>query len=281
MSYAFKTALLLAVLTGILLGVGYLVGGVGGLTIAIVLSVLMNFGMYLWSDKIALKMYRAQKADPKKHKQLIDIVRELSQKADIPMPAVYVVPSQTPNAFATGRGPKKASVAATEGILHLLSKHELKGVIAHELAHVKNRDVLIATVAATIAGIISYVAFMARWAAIFGGFGGDGDGENILSLLVLAILTPLLATIIQLAISRSREYAADAGGARIVGHGEYLARALEKLEGANKRRPMRASTEAGASLFIVNPFSRQGLTQLFSTHPPVKERVKRLRTMYG
>ncbi|MBW2982943.1 zinc metalloprotease HtpX [Candidatus Woesearchaeota archaeon] len=281
MSYAFKTALLLAVLTGILLGVGYLVGGASGLTIAIVLSVLMNFGMYLWSDKIALKMYRAQKADPKKHKELISIVRELSQKADIPMPSVYVVPSQTPNAFATGRGPKKASVAATEGILHLLSKHELKGVIAHELAHVKHRDVLIATVAATIAGIISYVAFMARWAAIFGGMGGDGDGENILSLLVLAILTPLLATIIQLAISRSREYAADAGGASIVGHGEYLARALEKLEGANKRRPMRASTEAGASMFIVNPFSRQGLTRLFSTHPPVQERVKRLRTMYG
>mgnify|MGYP006288025123 CR=1 FL=1 len=281
MSYVFKTTLLLAVLTGILLGVGYLAGGTGGLTIAIVLSVLMNFGMYFWSDKIALKMYRAKPADPKQHKELISIVKELSQKAGMPTPSVYVVPSQTPNAFATGRGPSKASVAATEGILQLLSKNELKGVIAHELSHVKHRDVLIATVAATIAGIISYVAFMARWAAIFGGFGGDGDGENILSLLVLAILTPLLATIIQLAISGSREYAADAGGAKLVGHGEYLARALEKLEGMNKRKPMRASTEAGASLFIVNPFSRQGLTNLFSTHPPVKERIKRLRTMYG
>ncbi|MBD3209105.1 zinc metalloprotease HtpX, partial [Candidatus Woesearchaeota archaeon] len=278
MSNALKTAVLLAALTGVLLLVGQLVGGVRGLTIAIIFSVLINFVMYYSSDRIALAMYRAHPADEHKDRELFQTVRELAQRADLPMPKVYIIPSQTPNAFATGRNPQHASVAVTQGIQGLLSKHELKGVIAHELAHVKHRDILIATVAATIAGIISYVAMMARWAAIFGGFGGRDGDNNIVSLLVLAVLTPILAVIIQLAISRSREFAADAGGAKIMGHGEYLANALQKLEAANKRHPLRFGTESGASLFIVNPFAGRAFIKLFSTHPPVKERVKRLRT---
>lgn len=276
-----KTGVLLVGLTALLLFVGNLVGGPTGLTIAIIFSVLINFGMYFWSDKLALAMYKAKPADPQHDKELIEIVKELSQKANLPMPKVYIIPTMTPNAFATGRNPKHASVAATKGIMELLTKHELKGVIAHELAHIKHRDILIATIAATIAGVISYIAVMARWAAIFGGMGGDRDGNNIVSLLVLAILTPLLALIIQMAISRSREFAADAGGAKLVGHGEHLARALEKLDGANKRHPLRFGSEAGASLFIVNPFSGRSFIKLFSTHPSTQERVKKLRTFYG
>lgn len=281
MSNALKTTVLLASLTALLLVVGQLVGGMMGLSIAIALSVLINVGMYFASDRIALSMYHAKPADEHADKELISIVRELSEKARLPMPKVYVIPTMTPNAFATGRDPKHASVAATKGIMELLDRNELRGVIAHELSHVKHRDILIATVAATLAGIIGYVATMARWAAIFGGFGGGRDGENILSLLVLAVLTPILAVIIQLAISRSREFAADAGGAKLIGHGEYLARALEKLEGANRRHPFRFGPEAGASLFIVNPFSGRAFVKLFSTHPSTEERVKRLRSMYG
>lgn len=280
MSSAFKTTILLAALTGLLLLVGGLIGGKTGLTVAIIVSVAINFALFFWSDKLALMMYSAKKADPARDKHLIAMVKELSERAALPMPAVYIIESPNPNAFATGRSPSHATVAVTTGIQSLLSEKELKGVIAHELAHIKHRDILIATVAATIAGVISYIAAMARWAAIFGGFDREGDGENIVSLLVLAILTPLLAVIIQLAISRSREYAADAGSAKIMGNGEYLAQALEKLEKGNKASPMRFGTEAGASLFIVNPFSGRSFIRLFSTHPSTEERIKRLRAMY-
>jgi heat shock protein HtpX len=271
MNPALKTTFLLALLTGILLGVGYLIGGNIGLTIALVLSLVMNFGSWFWSDKIALAMYKAK---PSTNKELNEIVRNLSHKAGLPMPKVYIIPTSTPNAFATGRDPKHASVAATEGLLGLLDKKELEGVIAHELAHIKNRDILIATVAATIAGTIGYIATMAQWTAIFG---GDEEGNNIFTVLILAILAPIIAMIIQLAISRSREYKADDGGKHIIGNGESLARALEKLESANKHNPMKIGSEAGASLFIVNPFSGKALTNLFSTHPSTKERVARLR----
>jgi len=281
MNNTFKTALLLGTLTGLLLITGQLIGGAQGLTIAIIFSLLMNIGSWYWSDKIVLAMYRARPADKHHHKELLSIVRELATKAGLPQPRVYIIPSTTPNAFATGRNPKHASIAVTEGLLDILTREELKGVIAHELSHVKHRDILIATIAATIAGVISYVAMMARWAAIFGGFGGNDreEGHNILSLLVLAVIAPLLAVIIQLAISRSREYAADAGAAKIVGSGEGLARALIKLEHVNNHHPLRLGSETTASLFIVNPFKGRALANLFSTHPPTSERVKRLRRL--
>lgn len=277
-----KTVLLLGCLTGLMLGVGALVGGMSGLTIAIIIAVTINFITYFFSDKIVLAMYKAKPAKEKEYPELYKIVREVSQLANIPLPKVYVLPSMTPNAFATGRNPKNAAVACTQGIMHLLSSTELKGVIAHEMAHIKNRDILIATIAATIAGIISYVAMMAKWAAIFGGFGGrDEGGQNILSLLVLAILAPLIAVIIQLAISRSREYLADETGARFIHNPVALAHALEKLDKGIKHVPMKGGNPTTASLFILNPFKVRGITKLFSTHPPLNERIKRLKNMHG
>jgi heat shock protein HtpX len=276
-----KTVVLLGLLTGLLLWVGQLVGGASGLTIAFAFAIIMNVGSYWFSDKLVLKMYRAKEVKESEQPKLYHIVQEVSQQANIPMPKVYIIPSDNANAFATGRNYKHAAVAATQGILDLLNEDELKGVIAHEIAHVKNRDILISSIAATIAGVIGYVAFMARWAAIFGGFGGrdNNGGNNIVSLLVLAILTPLIAAIIQMAISRSREFLADETGAKIIKSPFGLASALEKLENNAKQHPMRFGNPSTAHLFISNPFRARGLVKFFSTHPPMQERVKRLKNM--
>lgn len=274
-----KTVLLLGALSGLFLFVGDLLGGMQGLTFAIIITLVMNLGSYFYSDKIVLKMYRAKEVH-ETHK-LYKMVNELRQRAKLPMPKVYIIPTPTPNAFATGRDPKHAAVAATEGIMQILSDDELEGVLAHELTHVKNRDTLIATIAASIAGIIGYVAMMARWAAIFGGFGGNNrDNNNILELLVLMFLTPLIATIIQLAISRSREYLADEGGAKISHKPHALASALVKIEESVKRHPFSFGNNATASLFITNPFKGSFVTNLFSTHPKTEERVRRLNRMH-
>ncbi|MFP4111972.1 MAG: zinc metalloprotease HtpX [Candidatus Woesearchaeota archaeon] len=274
-----KTVILLGALSGLLLWVGDLLGGMQGLSIAIVFVLGMNLASYFFSDKIVLKMYRAQEV-PKSHK-LYSMVTELARSAKLPTPKVYIIPSGNPNAFATGRNPKHSAVACTEGILDLLTDAELKGVLAHELSHIKNRDTLIQTIAASIAGIISYVAMMARWAALFGGFGGRDDrGGNGIELLVLAIVTPLVATIIQLAISRSREYMADESGAKISHNPHGLASALEKIHHESSRNPMRFGNPSTSSLFITNPFKANTLVRLLSTHPPMEERVKRLRAMH-
>lgn len=267
-----KTVILLGVLTGILLAVGS-IWGRGGLLIALVFALLLNFGSYWFSSSIVLKMYRAKPAE--ETSKLYLLTAELAKKANLPMPKVYIIPSAQANAFATGRSPKHAAVAATTGILQLLSDEELKGVLAHELAHIKNRDTLIATIAATIAGVISYLATMAQWAALFGL--RDDDGASIVQMLVLAILTPILATIIQLAISRSREFLADARGAKIAGSGLPLADALVKL--SHDSNPMQLGTQATASLFISNPMKGKRFFSLLSTHPDTAERVRRLRAM--
>jgi heat shock protein HtpX len=274
-----KTVMLLGALTAILLWVGQYFGGAAGLTIAIIIVGIMNFGMYWFSDRIVLAMYRAKEAP--KDSKLYHMVKEVAKKADTPMPKVYRIPSRNPNAFATGRNPKNAAVACTDGIMGLLSDRELKAVIAHEIAHIKNRDTLITTVAATIAGVITYVAMMARWAAIFGGFGGrdDRQGGGLIELLVLAIVTPLVATIIQLAISRQREYLADSSGAGYIKDPDALADALLKIEQGVKAHPMAMGNTATSSLFIANPFRGGALISLLSTHPPMHERVDKLRKM--
>lgn len=272
-----KTVVLLALLTALLLFVGQLIGGYNGLVIAGIFAVIMNFGSYWFSDKIILMMYRAKEVKDNNH-QLYKIVKEVAEKANVPVPRVYIIPSDASNAFATGRSPKKAAVAATQGIMNLLNGEELKGVMAHEISHVKNRDTLISTVAGTIAGVISYIATMAQWSAMFGGRDRNGS-SNIVGLLVLAIVTPIIATIIQLAISRSREYLADAGGAKIVGNGEHLAKALEKLHDDVKAHPMRLGNQATSHLFISNPFRNAGFLNLSSTHPDMNIRVQKLRNM--
>ncbi len=275
-----KTVILLGALTGLLLGAGQLLGGRQGLFIGLALAVVMNFGSYWYSDKIVLAMYRAREIKHSDQPELYNLVKEVSQLANLPMPKVYIVPTNNPNAFATGRNPEHAAVAVTAGIMQLLEKDELKGVIAHELAHVKNRDILVSTIAATIAGVISYLAFMARWGPMFGGFGGrDRDGGNMIELLALAIITPLVATILRLAISRSREYLADETGAKTIHNSYALASALEKLDNGAKRNPLRFGNPSTSNLFIVNPFSAKGFIRLFSTHPPMEERVNRLRSM--
>ena len=277
----FKTVILLGLLTGILLWIGSF-WGQSGLLIALIFSIIMNFAAYWFSDKIALAIYRARLVTEKDAPKLYQIVREISKMANIPMPKVYIIPSNILNAFATGRGKNHAAVAATQGILEALNDDELKGVIAHEISHIKNNDILIQSVAATIAGVIGYIAMIARWGAIFGGVGGrDRDGGSAIELLVLAILTPLLATIIRLAISRSREYLADESGARLLHNGQSLASALEKLEKGAQHMPLKptSATETTAHMMIVSPFRGGGLVNIFSTHPPVNERVKRLRNI--
>ena len=274
-----KTVVLLAGLTGILLWIGSY-WGASGLTIAIIFSLVMNVVSFWFSDKIALRIYKAQLAPKADYETLHDLVEETARLANIPKPRVYVIPGDFSNAFACGRSPKHASVAFTRGIIDLLSEDELKGVIAHEVAHIKNRDTLTSTIAATIAGVISYIAFIARWGALFGGFGGNDRDGNGLELLVLAILTPILATIIQLAISRSREFQADASAAKSLHTGEGLANALLKLEKNIAHHPLRpnSTTQTTAHLFIASPFGRvRGLVKLFSTHPPCHDRVKKLR----
>ena len=274
-----KTVFFLGLLTGLLLLVGQLIGGTSGLTVAFIIALLMNFFSYWFSDKIVLFMYRAKSASKKDHFHLYDLLEEVAKKANMPVPKLYIIPSAQSNAFATGRNPKHAVVAVTNGILNLLNDGELKGVLAHEMAHVKNRDILLSTIAAVIAGAISYIAFMARWAAIFGGGRSDQEGSNILELLFLAILTPFIATVVRLAMSRSREYLADSTGARIIKDPDSLANALKKLEASNKYIPMKMGSEATSHMFIVNPFSAKSLLSIFSTHPPVEKRVSRLRSM--
>ena len=274
----FKTLILLAVLTALLLFVGSFFG-TGGLITAAVFAILMNFGAYWFSDKIVLFMYQAKEAKKSEYADMYKLVKEVADDASLPMPKLYVVPSEQANAFATGRNEKHAVVAFTKGILTLLNKEELKGVIAHEMSHIKNKDILLTTIAATIAGVISYLAAMARWGAIFGGGRDEDRGNNIISLLIIGILTPIIAMLIQLAISRSREYLADESGAKTIKNPAALASALEKLEKSAKSHPMRLGTQATSSLFIVNPFSAKSMLGLFSTQPPMEERIRRLRAM--
>ena len=280
MSNIFKTAMLLAVLTAMLVLIGGAFGGRQGMLVAFVLAALMNFASYWFSDKIVLAMYGARPVDEAQAPGLYAIVRRLTTRASLPMPRVYLIPTDTPNAFATGRNPHHAAIAVTEGIMRLLDDEELEGVLAHELAHVKNRDVLVSTIAATLAGAITYLAHMAQWAAMFGGRSSDDEnrGGNPLGLILMAVLAPLAAMLVQLAVSRAREFQADATGARVAGRPWGLAQALEKLERANKIAPM-AVNPSTAHLFIVNPLGGDVLMRLFSTHPPIEERVARLRAM--
>jgi heat shock protein HtpX len=278
-----KTTVLLASLTGLLVLIGSH-WGTGGMIIAFLFAVILNFGSYWYSDKIVLKMYRAKEVSPAEAPNLHRIVDGLVMRAGMPKPKVYIVESGMPNAFATGRNPEHAAVAATTGILELLSYEEMEGVLAHELAHVKNRDTLISAIAATLAGVVTMLANMAQWAAIFGGFGSrDDDSGGIIRLIAMAILAPIAATLIQLAISRSREYAADAEGASICRKPWALASALEKLEYGNSHyRPSVSDVQAkesSAHMFIVNPLKGGAIQSLFSTHPVTEERVKRLRAM--
>ena len=279
-----KTTVLLAALTGLLVLIGDYFGGPGGMIIAFLFAVILNFGSYWYSDKIVLKMYGAREVSPAESPNLHRIVDGLAMKAKLPKPKVYIVESGMPNAFATGRDPKHAAVAVTTGILNLLSNEEIEGVLAHELAHVMNRDTLISAVTATLAGVITMMATMAQWAAIFGGFGSsDDDNGGIVGLIVMAFVAPLAATLIQLAISRSREYAADEEGALICRKPWALADALEKLEYGNSHFKPSVSDvqpkESSAHMFIVNPLKGGMIQSLFSTHPVTDERVKRLRAM--
>ncbi len=272
----FKTALLMTGLTIVLLWAGAALGGRSGMTIALIFALAMNAFSYWFSDKIVLKMYRAREVSEADAPELYSIVRRLAQRAEIPMPRVYIMDQAQPNAFATGRNPSHAAVAVTTGIMNLLSREELEGVIGHELAHIKHRDILIGTVAATIAGAVSYLAFMARWAFIFGN--RDDEDSNPVVAIVMMIVAPVAALLIQMAISRSREYAADSGGAKIAGNPRYLSNALRKLQAAAQRIPLEAQP-ATAHMFIVNPLSGGGIAKLFSTHPPMEERIARLEGM--
>jgi len=275
-----KTTVLLGVLTAILIGIGTMAGGRRGAEIAFVFAAVMNFGSYWFSDRIVLASYGAQPLDASTAPELFSIVQELSHSAGIPMPRLYLIDSDTPNAFATGRNPHNAAVAVTRGIMRMCSRDELKGVLGHELSHVINRDILTSSIAATLAGAIMMLASMLRWGAIFGGLGGRDEDERggIVGLIVAAIVAPLAASLVQLAISRTREYQADASGAKLVHNPMSLANALRKLESANERIPLDASP-ATAHMFIVNPLSAEGFQRLFSTHPPIEERIRRLEAM--
>jgi heat shock protein HtpX len=279
MTNAIKTAFLLGLLTVLIVAIGGFLGGRGGAGIALILAAAMNFFSYWFSDRMVLAATRARAVSREEAPRLYAIVERLCGKSGLPVPRLYLLPEAAPNAFATGRSPQHAAVAVTQGILQLLDDEEMEGVLAHELAHVKNRDILIGSVAATLAGAVMLIANMAKWAAIFGGFGGRRDDRDggILGLLVAIIVAPLAAMLIQMAVSRAREYQADASGAHLAGHPYGLARALEKLEMYSKRVPMMAGGGATTShLFIVKPFTGQTLTNLFSTHPPIKKRIHRL-----
>lgn len=279
MGNTFKTVFLLGTLTGLLVVFGNYFGGTQGMMIAFLFALVMNFGAYWFSDKIVLAMYRARQVTEAEAPELVSLVRSLSQRARLPMPKVWIVPSPAPNAFATGRNPQHAAVAVTEGLLQVMNREQLEGVLAHELGHVTNRDTLISAVAATLAGVIMMLANMARWAAFFGGGRDDEDrGGGILGLLAMAILAPIAALLIQMAISRTREFVADATAARLTKKPLALASALERLQVAAERIPLDANP-ATSHMFIVNPLSRKSLLRLFSTHPPVEERVKRLRAI--
>ena len=274
-----RTTILLAVMTALIVWVGQFLGGRQGMVIALIFAAGMNFFSYWYSDKLVLKMYRAREVTPEQEPELYETVQRLTQRAGLPMPKLYVIPQQAPNAFATGRNPAHAVVAVTEGLLSIMADDEVAGVLAHELAHVKNRDILIGSIAATMAGAIMVLASIARWSAIFGGAGSndeEGGGTGFIGLIVMSIIAPMAAMVIQMAISRSREYLADATGASFVGNPEGLARALEKLGTYSKKLPMNANPST-AHMFIVNPLSGKSLMSLFSTHPPLEERIARLR----
>lgn len=283
MNNVFKTTFLLSLLTILLVAMGGAVGGQGGMLVAFLLAAAMNFGSYWFSDKIVLKMYNAQEVSREEHPIFYGMIERLSARAGIPMPKVYIIPDDSPNAFATGRNPDHAAVAATEGILRILTPEELEGVMAHELAHVKNRDILISSIAATFAGAISMIGNMLQWGAMFGaGRSDDDDGGGIggmVGSLAMAIIAPIAAMMIQMAVSRSREYLADASGAEICGRPLALAGALRKLHTASQSIPMMEARPATAHMFIVNPLTGGGLMSLFSTHPPMEERIARLESL--
>ena len=275
----FKTAVLLTSLTLLLVAMGSAIGGRGGMFFAFFVACAMNIFSYWFSDKIVLRMYGAREITETENPTFYAIVRRLTARAGIPMPRVYLIPSDSPNAFATGRNPEHAAVAATEGILRILTPEELEGVMAHELSHVVNRDILISTIAATIAGAISMLGNMLQWAAIFGSRSDDDEGGGVMGGLAMAIIAPIAAMLIQLAVSRSREFLADEGGAKLCGHPLSLANALRKLDSGSRMLPLQDARPATAHLFIVNPLTAGGLMQLFSTHPPMEERIARLERM--
>ena len=283
----FRTTILLAVLTVLLIWIGDLLGGRQGAIIALLLAGGMNFFSYWFSDKIVLKMYGGQEVSAQDDPELYGLVQDLAQRAGLPMPKVYVLPQDTPNAFATGRNPEHAAVAVTDGIRRILTKRELAGVLGHELSHVKNRDILVSTIAATLAGAIGYLAQMAQFAMFFGGNrdrDDEGGGGNIIGLIVMMIVAPIAAMLIQMAVSRSREYGADEGGAKVTGDPLALASALRKLHMGAQNIPLQvnnATANATAHMFIVNPLTGHGLASLFSTHPPMEERIARLEAMAG
>ena len=278
MSNTLKTTFLLALMTALVLWIGQALGGQQGMLIALIMAAVMNVGSWWFSDRIVLKMYRARELSQADAPELWATVHELALAAGMPMPRLYLIPSESPNAFATGRSPSHAAVAVTDGILRLLSRQELRGVLAHELSHVKNRDTLISAIAATLAGVILMVARMAQFAALFGGRRDDREGASGLELLVMVVVAPLAAMLIQMAVSRSREYQADATGAQISHSPHDLASALEKIATASGRIPLPAGP-ATAHLWIVNPLRGSWIGNLFSTHPPVEERIRRLRAM--
>lgn len=280
-----KTTFFMVLLTVLLVFAGGAMGGQNGAMFAFIFALIMNGVSYWFSDKIVLRMYRAQPVTEAEAPELYSIVADLAMRARMPMPKVYIIDNPTPNAFATGRNPNHAAVAVTTGIMKILNREELTGVLAHELSHVRHRDILIGTIAATVAGAISMIANMAQWALIFGGFGGRSDdregGANPFVAIIMIILAPIAAMLIQMAISRSREYEADAGGAKLCGNPLWLAQALRKLDLGNKRIPMDANP-ATAHMFIVSPLHGGGVMSLFSTHPPMEERIARLEGMvYG
>ncbi len=275
-----KTIGLMVFMTVLLVFVGAAIGGRGGMIMAFALATIMNLGSYWFSDKIVLRMYNAQPVTEAEAPELHAIVRSLVQKAGMPMPKVYIIPEETPNAFATGRNPEHAVVAVTHGIMRILTREELTGVIAHELAHIRHRDMLTGTIVATIAGAISMLAQMAQWALIFGGGRRDDDRDGSpIAALVMMIVAPIAAMLVQMAISRTREYEADKGGANLSGNPSWLANALLKLEKGSQIIPMEDAKPATAHMFIVNPLTGGGLMKLFSTHPPIADRVKRLNEM--
>lgn len=282
MSNSAKTVLLLGLLTGLILGIGQLLGGSQGLVIAFVLAALMNFASYWFADRIVLAMYSARQVDENSAPELYRIVRDLTLRAQLPMPRLYIIPSESPNAFATGRNPHHSAVAVTEGILRLMNREELEGVLAHELSHVRNRDILVSSIAATLAGAVMILADMARWTAFLGGMRGEREDEGhggVIGLIVMAVLAPIAAFLIQMAISRSREFMADATGAKITGNPLGLASALEKLGRATQALPMEEARPETAHLFIVSPLSGGSFVTWFSTHPPLEQRIARLRAM--
>jgi heat shock protein HtpX len=275
---AIKTVFLMTLMMVLFLLIGYLIGGNTGMTIAFIFSLIMNFGAFWFSDTIVLKMYRAKEVNRDNAPKFYHMVEKLSRQANLPMPRVYLINDPTPNAFATGRSPQKAAVAATTGILNGLTYDEMSAVMAHELAHVKNRDTLISTIAATLVGSITYIAHMAGWIFMFGR-GGDNRSGGGIGALVLLIVSPILAMLLQMAISRAREFAADKSAATITGNPLGLARALEKISRGNQMKPLAHSDPATAHMFIINPLSGGGISKLFSTHPPTEERIKRLQSM--